>query len=176
MNTRWVRIGLLLLVATVWGAVLVKAFFRKPPVAENNTPLPQRAIPTEVAHEAPPLNLHWARDPFLNEAAPAQRVVERSTVAPVAARSVAAAPKVEVAMAWPQVVYKGALNASGPSGKRVAMLSVDGRDVILRTGQEQDGIKLVAVGADSVALRLGDNDRVFTRSTTPSSAHQRLRQ
>jgi hypothetical protein len=79
-------------------------------------------------------------------------------------------------MAWPQVVYKGALNASGPSGKRVAMLSVDGRDVILRTGQEQDGIKLVAVGADSVALRLGDNDRVFTRSTTPSSAHQRLRQ
>jgi hypothetical protein len=176
MNTRWVRIGLLLFVATVWGAVLLKAFFRKPPVAENNTPLPQRAVPKEVARTAPPLDLHWTRDPFLNDAAPVHRVVERSAVASASVRSVGAPPKVEVAVTWPEVVYKGALNASGPTEKRVAMLSVDGRDVILRTGQEQDGIKLMSVGADSVALRLGDNDRVFTRSTTPSSAHQRLRQ
>lgn len=175
MNARWVRIGLILLVATVWGAVLVKAFFRKPPVVENNTPLPQRGVPTEVAREAPPLNLHWARDPFLNEAAPVHRVVERSAGASASVHSVVAPPKVDVAVAWPEVVYKGALNASGPSGKRVAMLSVDGGDVILRTGQEQDGIKLLAVGADSVALRLGGSDRVFTRSTSPSSAHQRSR-
>lgn len=175
MNTRWVRIGLLMLVATVWGAVLVKAFFRKPAAAANNTPLPQRAVPTEVAREAPPLDLHWPRDPFLNEAAPAHRVVERSAVASASARSVAAVPKVEVAVAWPEVVYKGALNASGPSDKRVAMLSIDGRDVILRNGQEQNGIKLVAVGADSVALRLGDNDRVFIRTSTHSIAQGRSR-
>jgi hypothetical protein len=175
MNTRWVSIGLLLLVATVWGAVLVKAFFRKPPVAENNTPLPPRAVPKEAARTAPPLDLHWSWDPFLNDAAPVHRVVERSAVAPASVRSIAAPPKVEVAVTWPEVVYKGALNASGPSDKRVAMLSVNGRDVILRTGQEQNGIKLVAVGADSVALRLGGNDRVFTRSTSPSSAHQRSR-
>jgi hypothetical protein len=173
MNTRWVRIGLLLLVATVWGAVLLKAFFRKPPVAEDNTPLPQRAVPKEIARTAPPLDLHWTRDPFLNDAAPVHRVVERSAVGPASVRSVAAPPKVEVAVTWPVVVYKGALNASGPTEKRVAMLSVNGRDVILRTGQEQNGIKLVSVGADSVALRLGGFDRVFSRTSSGTSTATR---
>lgn len=160
MNARWVRIGLFLLVATVWGAVLVKAFFRKPPVVENNTPLPQRAVPTEVAHEAPPLNLHWARDPFLNEAAPAQRVVERSTAAPAAARSVAAAPKVEVAMAWPQVVYKGAVRGQA---RTIAMLTVNGRSVTVAQGGTEQGLLVKRATADTLVLALGDEARVFVR-------------
>ncbi len=173
MNTRWVRIGLLLLVATVWGAVLVKAFFKRPRFVESIAPLPSRELPRQAARIAPALNLHWARDPFLHDQALVQRVSERSSLAPIAARPVVARPRVDVAVAWPQVVYKGALNASGPSEKRVAMLTINSREVIMRTGQEQEGLKLVAVGADSVALRLGGNDRVFPRTSSGTSTSTR---
>lgn len=170
MNPKLLRIGLVLVALGVWGAVLVKAFFRRPVEA----PMEQAAIPARQATAAAPateapLALNWPRDPFLDGsgARPTARTAPVAAtarnVATVAPAAHAPSPAPAPAAHWPQLAYKGALNVSGPPGKRVALLAIDGRDVALRAGGEHNGLRVVSVLSDSVVLSLNNTERVLTK-------------
>ena len=173
MNPKLLRIGLVLVALGVWGAVVVKAFFRaRPVVAETPVPATPLAATAPPLPVSAPLDLHWPRDPFLDGGVSPSVEHTRTTVTHAAISITAPkAPPVPAAVVapvhWPAIVYKGALNVSGPRGKRVALLAIDGRDVALRAGEEQHGIALVSVEHDSVVLRNGPEHHAIPLLAAP---------
>jgi len=183
MNPKLLRIGLVLVALGVWGAVLVKAFFRRPVEVVETELAGPATMKAAVERPAPtPLDLHWERDPFLDGSASitAQRTSTSITAAQPPTnntikpnKSVAAVPAPSVN--WPSIVYKGALNASGTPAKRVALLAIEGRDVVLRSGEQQNGIALVALEADSVVIRNGQELRSIRLQSTSSNTSVKRR-
>ncbi len=163
MRPAILRAGLLTVAAAVWGAVAWKAVHRS--TAPAAAGIVERPAPrTTVAEpDRPALDLHWRRDPFL-DGGPRTVVDQRErprkagTAAQVLVRNARTPERPQVT--WPPMVYKGLVNGGGDPARRVALLSVDGRDLALRSGDAWRGIRVTDVRPDSVLLE----QQGFTRA------------
>lgn len=166
MNKRWLRIGLGALVLGVWGAVIARALHRPGSDEEGlvdrpTVPSPPAATSGDTADAIPP----FPRDPFLDDRAVAvQRTV--TTASPASSRKTpptAPPPPPPSARPWPKVTYKGTMRAKGDPSTTVAFLSVEGRDLLIKQGNESHGLGVVRMDADSIVLRWSGEERVFAR-------------
>ncbi|HMQ77083.1 MAG TPA: hypothetical protein PKE21_13590 [Flavobacteriales bacterium] len=166
MNRKVLRAILFTLAAAVWGAVMVKAFVRRPATEHTEARSEAGAQAMGLRPEAPALDLKWARDPFLDHHPGGGRTpltrTGQATVPPQRPRppASAAAP---VQVDWPAMDYVGRISGAGGESRPVALFQVNGRDMAIRTGDHWRGIQVMAVHADSVVLRQGTHTRSLLR-------------
>lgn len=164
MKRKGITVALLLLVATVWGGVLWKVIRQKEDDAFTPTATPAVA-PMEMVEgriDSFPDNtaLGDYRDPFLKEPPPRN---ERKAAHPAKAGAGQAVVRpVASVFKWPRVEYRGSMK-NAKQGRVVAMLSIDGREIMLPLGAEDHGIQVRAVFTDSVQLLAGNEQRTFAR-------------
>lgn len=165
MNRRWLRVLLGALVLAIWGAVIVRAL-RRPTAPEGiTTTAPattDRAADIDTSSTFP----SFARDPFLDggSVATVRTALPRTGGAAAPARTAPAAPPpIAPVRAWPKVTYKGTIRAQGDPNSIVAFLAVEGRDVLIRSGGESQGITVVRLTTDSIVLRWNEETRTFAR-------------
>ncbi len=171
MNRKAIRAILFTLAAAVWGAVMVKAFVRRP-TTDRPGPVPvssEQAL--ELRPDAPALDLAWARDPFLDHHASGRRPPQApsvgastATLRPRPLANVATPARVD----WPAMEYVGRIGGGGGQSKPVALFQVNGRDIAIRTGDHWRGIQVVTVEADSVVLQQGSHTRSLRRGSSRS--------
>jgi hypothetical protein len=156
MKRKGLTIGLLLIVASIWGAVLSK--FWRPNREELGTssdvlmPMDDDAV---VIDSLPPTaSLGNYRDPFL----------EPSQTRPLAGAVTPHGRKPEIPVeTWPRIVFNGLLRNAANS-RAVALLNVDGRDAMFVQGVAGPcGLKVIKVNSDSVLVALNNRVRSFRR-------------
>lgn len=160
MSTRWVRIGLGVLVLGTWGAVIQRALRR--PVEGPTEAAPQQApakitSADAVLEELPPLT----RDPFLDNDVRKAAPRNGSTASSTTPHPAVAAPK-PVEKGWPEIRYNGIVRPRGGTAG-VAFLSVGSRTVLLQRGQEAEGVHVVDLTMDSVVVVWNTERRTFRR-------------
>ncbi|MBS1580901.1 MAG: hypothetical protein JST66_01750 [Bacteroidetes bacterium] len=165
MSKRWLRIGLGVLVLGVWGAVIARALHRPGSDAEGlvdrpTAPSPPAATSGDTADAIPA----FPRDPFLDDRAVAVQH-PTATTPPASSRKAPPVPPPPPppTRAWPKVTYKGTMRAKGDPSTTVAFLSVEGRDLLIKQGNESNGLGVVRMSADSIVLRWSGEERVFAR-------------
>lgn len=165
MNKRWLRIGLGVLVLGIWGAVIARALHRPGSNEEGLVDRPTApSLPAATSGDTMDAIPAFPRDPFLDDRAVAvQRPV--TTGPPTTSRKTAPTPPPPPPSTrpWPKVTYKGTMRAKGDPSTTVAFLSVEGRDLLIKQGNESNGLGVVRMDADSIVLRWSGEERVFAR-------------
>ncbi len=165
MKRKGVTITLLLVVASIWGAILIKVV--NPPTAEPSKAmvnLPSGPEWKQVAVEHPPSDsLGNYRDPFLGSTS----VVPRSGAVPMsAARKVQSTTQTtahKTAASWPKITFQGLLR-NRTNSRSVALLTIEGKNAMLMQGaKDACGVSVVAVYTDSVVLAMDGESRCFRR-------------
>lgn len=148
MKQPLIRVILLLLVVTVWGAVVVRALKRPTSAAVALAAPTLGATRRDTTVRLEPA-FHLERDPFLDGAAEAPRSVPRSTN-PVSHRTRPVVVQQEKDRPWPSMGYKGMMR--GGDGKGVAFLTISGKEHVVREGEMVQEIRLLTLQQDSVEL------------------------
>ncbi len=165
MKRKGLTIGLLLVVAAIWGAVLARIRRPEPRTFAEGGNAPAHVYPERmIADTLPPTEaLGDHRDP-IQAAAPARP----SGAAPRRAGDGPPAPPKPVAVVpatvmWPRITYNGLLRNRSNS-RAVALLNIDGRDVLCVQGvPDNSGLTVVEAGPDSVRIALRTELRSFRR-------------
>ncbi|MGK6353198.1 hypothetical protein [Parapedobacter sp. DT-150] len=137
---------LLVLVLILWGVIFYRIFSGWSD-EESAMPLPQR-LAERVAPERPvddSLLLDY-RDPFLDNVDGETPMMTEDSLA-MAYEYVEETPYVD----WSQVQYLGSVNSTG--GKAVALVSINGKEYMLKPGETVDGYTLVGQVGSSIAVR-----------------------
>ena len=157
-------IGLIVLVCSIWGAVLSKAVDRRAPKAVRADDPPMEKNMITRADSIPDIaQLGRYRDPFLGDR-PTDR---KETVAAASSfaqhRASTPAPTAPMsARAWPRIAYLGCVRRTN-ADRAVALLTVDDRRTMLLQGTEENGLSLVVVRDDSVVIAFAGEQRAFHR-------------
>ena len=140
MKSRWTTYLLLVVVAAVWGIAAWKIFAP----ADNMAPAPwsEPTVPVEQTAPADPLLLDYP-DPFLRAVA-TRPSVPGSVSARAPGRSKAKNERPSAKLACTGRIRK--------EGTDRYLISIDGRNHLLRQGESAGGCRLHAVGADSLWL------------------------
>jgi hypothetical protein len=166
MKRKGLTIGLLLIVASIWGAVLSR--FWRPKSTEPETSvgalMPMDDDHTVIDTLPPTASLGNYRDPFL-QVMPTRPVptsaVPRAKI-PTAAKEKRKQENQPTEI-WPRIAYNGLLRNNANS-RAVALLNVDGHDAMFVQGvEDQRGLKVVKASSDSVLVALHDEVRSFRR-------------
>ncbi|TKC12050.1 hypothetical protein FA048_00070 [Pedobacter polaris] len=144
---------LLISVVALWGIIFYRVFNS---MAAEDTPI-LSANTTKVAyfnmvnHEEDQVSLRLDyRNPFSENS---QEIVHEIAKSPSIA--IAAAPmhmNIKVPVKWNAIQYTGYIN-NPINKKKVAMLTLDGKEFMLTEGQQLHGVKLVKYATDSVKLQ-----------------------
>lgn len=164
MKRKGLTIGLLLLVASIWGAVLSKFWRPKSEEPEGSAGVLVPMVDDRVVIDTLPAtaSLGNYRDPFLEAIPPhpASSVVRSKNSTGARAKQPVAPKAVET---WPRIAYNGLLRNTTNS-RAVALLNVDGHNAMFIQGvEDQRGLKVVKASSDSVLVALHDEVRGFRR-------------
>lgn len=141
-------------VAAVWGIIFYRIFVA---VSEEDAPIMAGTVTKTayfkmVNHEEDPVSLNLDyRNPFSSSTA---GFVEEKTVSAVRVNVASPQPPFmpKPQVNWSGVSYSGYIN--NPSTKqKLAILSVNGKEVMLSEGQSANGIKLLKHTGDSVKVQ-----------------------
>lgn len=137
---------LLVLVLLLWGAIFYRIFSGLG--ADNEViPLPKTTVSAKATTERADddtLLLNY-RDPFLSDV---QEVIDMEDDSVIMDYEyVEEAPYVD----WSQVQYLGSVNNSG-SGKAIALVSINGREYMLTSGETVDGFTLLKQNGSSISM------------------------
>jgi hypothetical protein len=165
MKSKVLRIVLVGLVLTVWGAVIERAFVR-PEVPSEAPSTASPTVPRSPARVDAEVHYTLARDPFLEgvQVAVARSTNSRSSSGPKAARAIPSEVRAPV-VPWPSITINGILRATdGPH--YIATATINGKGHVLRVGQQAGPVLVQAIMRDSVRLELGDAQRTFPSSVS----------
>lgn len=140
---------LLPLAILIWGAIFYKLFYYASPGEEWITQVSDTAKKTTAILNADTFSiLADYRDPFLGnviDREPAQNEGNEHT-------KVREAFTVQ-AVQWPDIVYGGMIK-NQRSARELALLKINGKESILKTGEMAGGLELLKISKDSVEIKM----------------------
>ncbi len=165
MKRKGLTIGLIIVVCTIWGAVLSKAVWKH----EDTDPEPivtDAFTAPETARDSLPHadELGNYRDPFLGKTtqlSTSKRIVATSLEKTTAAQHKQTMPA--STNPWPRMEYIGSMK-NGKGDRGVALLTTGGGPLTLLQGVESDGFTALVIAMDSVIIVHDGEQRTFRRS------------
>jgi hypothetical protein len=144
---------LLPVVLFVWGAVLYQIFSFTTTDLDVTANNPEFTIkPLKIKErQSFTINVNY-RDPFLGKMYAPQTVSKVKS----GSSSVKKAPKIQEALVWPVVLYKGMISDS-KTKNRIFMLVIDGQNHYMKIGETQNEIFLKEGDKESVYLKYKGN-------------------
>jgi hypothetical protein len=144
---------LLPVVLFVWGAVLYQIFSFTTTDLDVTANNPEFTIkPLKIKErQSFTINVNY-RDPFLGKMYTPQTVSKIKTGSSLVKK----APKIQEALVWPVVLYKGMISDS-KTKNRIFMLVIDGQNHYMKIGETQNEIFLKEGDKESVYLKYKGN-------------------
>jgi hypothetical protein len=151
---------LLVCVAGLWGLIFYRVFNSMasedmPIVAESSK---KQAYFKMVNHTQDQVDLKLAhRNPFSNVTV----ALEEPIITTTAMQAVVRPPvkmNVKIPVKWSAIQYMGYID-NPMNKKRLAMLTLDGKEFMLTEGQQLNGIKLIKYAEDSIKLQYQNETR-----------------
>lgn len=97
------------------------------------------------------------RDPFLQN-----QSFSQNTVNEIQKSNIPLSLKVEKVVQWPTIVYGGTI-MNQKSSKQLALVKINGKEKILKTGEMVEEIELVKIYKDSIEVRMLKNRKVVKK-------------
>ena len=147
---------LLPVVVIIWGAAIFQIFKVINPDSVAIKNLDFDKLPKSSKNNMPDTFSIVAnyRDPFLGRSENHLGQGIKYTVAPVL-------KKPEIRIAWPALAYKGMIR-NKKSNKQLVMVSIAGKTSMMNSGDEINGVGLIAISNDSVELSF-QNEKKWLR-------------
>lgn len=163
MKRKALTIGLIVLVCTIWGAVLSKAVDRRASDTAHTMDLGEATDELPHFDSIPATSsLGRYRDPFLGSGAIVRAPVSTTIAASHVPAVVRTTPPVIATRSWPRITYVGSVRKTNED-RAVALLTVDEKQTLLLQGAEENGLRAVLVRPDSVVLAFDGEKRTFRR-------------
>jgi len=139
---------LLALVIVLWGAIFYRVFsgLRDDSPLSAAQVMPPPARPSVTPRRDDSLLLNY-RDPFLNQAHEETPIMEEDSPA-MTYTDVAEAPAY---IDWSMIQYLGSVKSS-EGGEAIALLNINGREYMLKPGENVDGITLMGHIGNAVSI------------------------
>ena len=152
MKSKTTLILLLVLTVIIWGCIVLKIMNANGDgiiAIHPRTRTSINKVDTDTLTEKKLLLLNYS-DPFLRNTSMPQQAGKRVSVSPVKQTSVN----------WPKITYLGSIG--GDKKSRVAMLTIDNKEVFVALNNTLNGIKVSKIYADSVTLVFEKQTKTIT--------------
>jgi len=137
-------------VAVIWGMIIYRIYVQVKPSDEMQiSQVKQKSISITINnHSDDTYQLYLDRDPFaaysfVSSVAPA---IQTSAL-PVVNR----ATKISTPVNWPVITYSGYIK-NPKSNQKITIISLNGKEIMLRDGEVAQGVKLIKNYGDSIQL------------------------
>ncbi len=137
-------------VAVVWGMIIYRIYVQVKPGDELQiSQVKQKPISIAISnHSNDAYQLYLDRDPFVSYSFV-------SSVAPAIQNTgqakVSTAAKIITPVAWPAINYSGYIK-NPKSNQKITIISLNGKEIMLRDGEVAQGVKLIKNYGDSIQL------------------------
>lgn len=161
MKQKVTRIGLILLVFAVWGAVIARAFVR--PTAIETPIVSGPASPAPLTAEEPePIAFTLSRDPFLGHVdRPQRKVVEQAPRTNTPPRQTRPAPPPAATKNTVVIDYIGYIRNASANGTTCVILSIGGKEHVVGVGKTIQGVVVKeATAQELILVRDGVEERL----------------
>lgn len=161
MKSNRTKYLMLLLVVSIWGLVVYRFLtYRTDGALSDQVTTNQNFDISQKSGDTFTLALNYA-DPFYSH------TPERSTAGdnPQTAEKPAEKARVVIEppkprIVWPAVLYKGVVLNEKHNSNSVIII-INGSTQILKKGDEVQGVRVISIGKDSIALRFSNQQRFF---------------
>lgn len=142
----------------IWGTVLYKLFFDK----FREQELPDEIVVTAKSNSFSSGQDTFSivanyRDPFLGNVTASENHGNNSII-----KKPAILPIEDIVLQWPTLIYGGMIK-NQQSSKQLALVKVNGKEIILKEGEMAGSVEIVKIFKDSVEVRMGKAVKVIRK-------------
>jgi hypothetical protein len=150
---------LLFVVLIIWGFIVFRIYRTVNPSDEKKMNVSIGSILTDTRVTDTFSIAASYRDPFLNHYVAVSHSVRRSRPVPVQLPQLPKAP-----VRWPDVKFLGTIS-NNKLAKKIILVSINGRDNLMREGETVNDLSLLKIAKDSVQLSYMGEKKFFTKKS-----------